>query len=316
MIQLFYLTLSDNNNEYQPVNIHLTEMLLSMTGFGKSVVETEHKKITVEIKSLNSKQLDMSLRLPSAYREVELEMRNRLARRIERGKVEAIVTVENISSEAPTQFNLPLLKAYKKSLEEIAEAIGAPQPADWLSLLMRLPDIMKAETPAEDGHDESDALIKAVDAATDALVEYRREEGRKLEEFFTKRIRQIESLLTEVPRYENERVSKIRSRIEDNLGKLGQVDIDLGRLEQEMIYYIEKLDINEEKQRLRQHLTYFMETLDGETGQGKKLGFISQEMGREINTLGSKSNHAELQKIVVRMKDELEQIKEQVLNVL
>lgn len=316
MIQLFYLTLSDNNNEYQPVNIHLTEMLLSMTGFGKSVVETEHKKITVEIKSLNSKQLDMSLRIPSAYREVELEMRNRLARRIERGKVEAIVTVENISSEAPTQFNLPLLKAYKKSLEEIAEAIGAPQPADWLPLLMRLPDIMKAEAPAEDGHDESDALIKAVDAATDALVEYRREEGRKLEEFFTQRIRQIESLLTEVPRYENERVSKIRSRIEDNLGKLGQVDIDLGRLEQEMIYYIEKLDINEEKQRLRQHLTYFMETLDGETGQGKKLGFISQEMGREINTLGSKSNHAELQKIVVRMKDELEQIKEQVLNVL
>ncbi len=287
-----------------------------MTGFGKSVVETEHKKITVEIKSLNSKQLDMSLRLPSAYRAVELEMRNRLAHRIERGKVEAIVTVENIGSDSPTQFNLPLLKTYKKSLEDIADAIGVSHPADWMPLLMRLPDIMKAEAPAEDEQNESTALIKAADAATDALVEYRREEGRKLEEFFTQRIRQIENLLAEVPRYENERVSKIRTRIEDNLAKLGQVDIDLGRLEQEMIYYIEKLDINEEKQRLRQHLTYFMETLDGETGQGKKLGFISQEMGREINTLGSKSNHAELQKIVVRMKDELEQIKEQVLNVL
>lgn len=287
-----------------------------MTGFGKSVVEIKNKKITVEIKSLNSKQLDMSLRVPSLYREVELELRNRLARKIERGKIEAVVSAESIDNDSTTQFNLPLIKAYKQSLEDIAYSLGVPAPADWLPLLMRLPDIMKAEPSAEADKAETEALMSAAEAAADALVEYRRAEGRKLEEFFTLRINRIEALLAEVPRYENERVSKIRARIEDNLSKLEQVEVDLGRLEQEMIYYIEKLDINEEKQRLKQHLAYFMETLNGEPGQGKKLGFISQEMGREINTLGSKSNHAELQRLVVKMKDELEQIKEQVLNVL
>lgn len=287
-----------------------------MTGFGKSVVEIKNKKITVEIKSLNSKQLDMSLRVPSLYREVELELRNRLARKIERGKIEAVVSAESIDNDSTTQFNLPLIKAYKQSLEDIAYSLGVAAPADWLPLLMRLPDIMKAEPSAEADKAETEALMSAAEAAADALVEYRRAEGRKLEEFFTLRINRIEALLAEVPRYENERVSKIRARIEDNLSKLEQVEVDLGRLEQEMIYYIEKLDINEEKQRLKQHLAYFMETLNGEPGQGKKLGFISQEMGREINTLGSKSNHAELQRLVVKMKDELEQIKEQVLNVL
>lgn len=287
-----------------------------MTGFGKSVVEIDNKKITVEIKSLNSKQLDMSLRIPSVYREIELELRNRLARKIERGKVEAVVSVESLSSDTSAQFNLPLIKAYKQSLEDIARELGIAAPADWLPLLMRLPDIMKADSPAEAGENETDALMKAADAAADALVDYRRTEGRKLEEFFALRIERIDTLLADVPRYETERVSRIRARIEDNLGKLEQVEVDLGRLEQEMIYYIEKLDINEEKQRLKQHLTYFLETIKGEPGQGKKLGFISQEMGREINTLGSKSNHAELQRLVVRMKDELEQIKEQVLNVL
>lgn len=289
-----------------------------MTGFGKSVVEIKNKKITVEIKSLNSKQLDMSLRVPSLYREVELELRNRLARKIERGKIEAVVSAESIDNDSTTRFNLPLIKAYKQSLEDIAYSLGVAAPADWLPLLMRLPDIMKAEPSAEADKAETEALMSAAEAAADALVEYRRAEGRKLEEFFTLRINRIEALLAEVPRYENERVSKIRARIEDNLSKLEQVEVevDLGRLEQEMIYYIEKLDINEEKQRLKQHLAYFMETLNGEPGQGKKLGFISQEMGREINTLGSKSNHAELQRLVVKMKDELEQIKEQVLNVL
>ena len=287
-----------------------------MTGFGKSVVEIKNKKITVEIKSLNSKQLDMSLRVPSLYREVELELRNRLARKIERGKIEAVVSAESIDNDSTTQFNLPLIKAYKQSLEDIAYSLGVPAPADWLPLLMRLPDIMKAEPSAEADKAETEALMSTAEAAADALVEYLRAEGRKLEEFFTLRINRIEALLAEVPRYENERVSKIRARIEDNLSKLEQVEVDLGRLEEEMIYYIEKLDINEEKQRLKQHLAYFMETLNGEPGQGKKLGFISQEMGREINTLGSKSNHAELQRLVVKMKDELEQIKEQVLNVL
>ena len=202
-----------------------------MTGFGKSVVEIKNKKITVEIKSLNSKQLDMSLHVPSLYREVELELRNRLARKIERGKIEAVVSAESIDNDSTTQFNLPLIMAYKQSLEDIAYSLGVAAPADWLPLLMRLPDIMKAEPSAEADKAETEALMSAAEAAADALVEYRRAEGRKLEEFFTLRINRIEALLAEVPRYENERVSKIRARIEDNLSKLEQVEVDLGRLE-------------------------------------------------------------------------------------
>lgn len=291
-------------------------MLLSMTGFGKSVVEVHNKKFTVEIKSLNSKQLDLSMRLPAMLREKEMEMRNAVSRRVERGKVEVNVYVESIACESAVQLNMPLLKAYKTQIEEMASALGIPTPDDWYSVLLRFPETMKTDSATTADEDDFKACSTALDEALDALMQYRRAEGENLEEFFTARIDKITSLLGEVPQFETQRVEHIRARITDNLASLPQIEYDRGRLEQEMIFYIEKLDINEEKQRLTQHLNYFMETLHGHYGQGKKLGFISQEMGREINTLGSKSNHADMQRLVVKMKDELEQIKEQVLNVM
>ena len=291
-------------------------MLLSMTGFSKSIVELPGKKIIVEIKSLNSKQLDLSLRVNPLLREKEMELRNIIARRVERGKVEANIYVESLQAEASMQFNIPVLKAYKQQVEQMASELGIPTPADWYSVLLRFPETLKTETSTAGTSEEFEGAVRAVNEAVDALLQYRGAEGAKLEEFFAIRIENIRTLLACVPRYETERVERIRARIVDNLTQLPQAEYDRSRLEQEMIFYIEKLDINEEKQRLTQHLNYFMETLALPHGQGKKLGFISQEMGREINTLGSKSNHAEMQKIVVRMKDELEQIKEQVLNVL
>ena len=291
-------------------------MLLSMTGFGKAIVEIPNTKITVEIKSLNSKQLDVSARVPAAYREKELEMRNRIARRLERGKVDLSVHVETVVSDTPATLNIALMAQYKTQIETMSQELAIPLPTDWYSVLLRMPEVMKAENSTSLSDEEGDALLKAVDEAIEGLMLFRREEGKKLEEFFAQRIDNIRARLSEVPQYEGERVAKIRARIEDGLAKIKEVDYDKSRLEQEMIYYIEKLDVNEEKQRLTQHLNYFIETMNDTHGQGKKLGFISQEMGREINTLGSKSNHAEMQKIVVRMKDELEQIKEQVLNVM
>lgn len=287
-----------------------------MTGFGKSVVEIPNKKITVEIKSLNSKQLDMTARVPAAYREKELELRNRIAHRLERGKVDLCVHVETVVSETAATINIPLIAQYKQQVEKMSQELSIPMPEDWYSVLLRMPEVMKSETTTSLSEEESEALVKAVDDAVEGLMQFRREEGKKLEEFFTQRIENIRARLSEVPQYEGERIAKIRTRIEEGLAKLKEIDFDKGRLEQEMIFYIEKLDVNEEKQRLTQHLNYFIETMNDTHGQGKKLGFISQEMGREINTLGSKSNHAEMQKLVVRMKDELEQIKEQVLNVM
>ncbi len=287
-----------------------------MTGFGKAVAEADDKKITVEIKSLNSKQLDLSLRLPQLLRENEPELRAEIARKLERGKVEVTVYVEQSGEETVAHFNLPQLKAYRQSLAEMAAELDIPEPADWYGVLMRLPDVMRSDIPISATEAETIALMDATANATEALMQFRRREGEKLEHFFTQRIERIAALLKEVDKFEKERVAHIRERIEDGLAKLTNVEIDRGRLEQEMIYYIEKLDVNEEKQRLTQHLNYFMETMQSAQGQGKKLGFISQEMGREINTLGSKSNHAEMQKLVVKMKDELEQIKEQVLNVM
>ena len=291
-------------------------MLLSMTGFGKSVVEVRNKKITVELKSLNSKQLDLSMRIAPMLREKEMEMRNTIARSLERGKVEASIYVESLGSETSVNFNMPQLQSYKAQIEEMSATLGIPTPSDWYSVLLRFPDVMKNESSNTADDEDFNAAAEALAQALEAQTAYRRAEGMKLEEFFTTRIANITALLAEVPKYESERVEHIRSRIVENLSSLPQVEYDRSRLEQEMIFYIEKLDINEEKQRLTQHLQYFMETMAGEAGQGKKLGFISQVMGREINTLGSKSNHAELQRIVVKMKDELEQIKEQVLNVL
>lgn len=287
-----------------------------MTGFGKSVAQIPNKKITVEIKSLNSKQLDISSRVPAAFREKELEFRNLIASRLERGKVDFQIYAESVGVETTVSLNIPLMAAYKAQVEEMARQLGLAWPDDWYSVLLRFPETVKSELPAALSEEDSATLMAAVSEAIDGLMQFRAKEGVKLTEFFTRRIENIRALLAGVEPYEKERVAKIRARIEENLSKIDGVSFDKNRLEQEMIFYIEKLDVNEEKQRLAQHLNYFMETMDGAPGQGKKLGFISQEMGREINTLGSKSNHAEMQKIVVKMKDELEQIKEQVLNVM
>lgn len=292
-------------------------MLLSMTGFGKAVAETKNKRITVEIKSLNSKQLDLNARIPSVYREKELELRNVVGRPLERGKVDFVVGVETLCPEATSVLNIPVLEACKRQIMEASDALGIDPPDDWYGVLLRFPDTLRSDVPADIDDEETGALFAATGKAVAALMEYRRAEGRKLEEFFSERIRRIGDLLGQVGQFEVQRIDKIRARIEDGMKKIPGVEIDKGRLEQEMIFYIEKLDINEEKQRLTQHLAYFTETLEApQPGQGKKLGFIAQEMGREINTLGSKSNQADMQRIVVKMKDELEQIKEQVLNVM
>lgn len=291
-------------------------MILSMTGFGKAVATTPTKKITVEIKSLNSKQLDISSRIPAAFREKDLEFRNIIASRLERGKVDFQIYSETIGAETTVSLNIPLMAAYKAQVEEMARELQLAWPDDWYSVLMRFPETMRSEMPAAMTDEEAAVLLDTVNGAIDGLMNFRRQEGAKLELFFTQKIENIRTLLNSIEPYEKERVAKIRARIEENLSKLDGISFDMNRLEQEMIFYIEKLDVNEEKQRLAQHLNYFMETMAGNPGQGKKLGFISQEMGREINTLGSKSNHAEMQKIVVKMKDELEQIKEQVLNVM
>lgn len=290
-------------------------MIQSMTGFGKGVAELSNKKIIVEVKSLNSKQLDLSTRVPSFYREKEMDIRSEVARRLERGKVELSIRAENISAETSSHINVPALQNYHQQIVAAAAATGIEVPQDWFSVLMRMPDTLVSES-VELQEDEAEALMQAVKQALDQLEEFRSHEGKGLQEMFTRKLENIAALLKEVEPYEQERVEKIRTRIVENLSKIKEIDYDKNRLEQEMIYYIEKLDINEEKHRLADHLRYFAETMESGRGQGKKLGFIAQEMGREINTLGSKSNHAEMQRIVVRMKDELEQIKEQVLNIM
>ena len=292
-------------------------MILSMTGFGKAVVADKGKKITAEIKSLNSKQLDLSIRLPQAYREIELDLRNKVALSLERGKVDLYIYTEAIDNASVVNLNTPLLKQYKEQIMKMSEELEIPLPVDWYATLLRLPDAIKSDlNRSETDESELTAVGNAVETAISTLIEFRTQEGKRLEAFFREKIANIQALLREVDGYEQERVAKIKGRIQDSLCKLENIEFDKNRFEQEMIFYIEKLDITEEKIRLQNHLDYFLSTLANGHGQGKKLGFISQEMGREINTLGSKSNHAELQKVVVRMKDELEQIKEQVLNVM
>ncbi len=290
-------------------------MIQSMTGFGKGVAELSNKKIIVEIKSLNSKQLDLSTRIPSLYREKEMEIRSEVARRLERGKVDLTIRTENIAAEGSPRVNVGVLKGYHSQIMEAAGELGVEAPQEWFQVLMRMPDVLVTES-AELHDDEAVALMKAVEQALCQIEEFRIHEGKGLQEMFVRKIENIGALLKEVEQYEQERIDKIKGRIIEGLSKIKEIDYDKNRLEQEMIYYIEKLDINEEKHRLADHLRYFIETMESGRGQGKKLGFISQEMGREINTLGSKSNHAEMQRIVVRMKDELEQIKEQVLNIM
>lgn len=277
-----------------------------------------HKKITVEVKSLNSKQLDASVRLPMPYRSVELGLRGLLAQQLQRGKVDVFVTSESADGVVPVNINLPQLKLYKQQIETMTHQLGLPQPNDWHQMLLRLPDVLKNEATTDDVCDDELAVVtQATDEALQSLIEFRAQEGHRLEQFFEEKISAIQQIFGEVDKYENSRVERIKTRITDSLAKLEGVDYDNNRLEQELIFYIEKLDITEEKIRLQNHINYFLETLHAsQPGQGKKLGFIAQEMGREINTMGSKANQAELQQVVVRMKDQLEQIKEQVLNVL
>lgn len=290
-------------------------MIQSMTGFGKASAELEKRKITVEIKSLNSKQLDLSVRMPNLYKEHEMEIRNLLFKRLERGKVDFLIYIENIGNETATQINQSQLEAYYNQIKSSAENLGIDTPTDWFQTLLRLPDVLKYESQEVD-EEEWKAVMGIIEEAITQLQEFRKQEGLMLKNLFESKIQNIADLLIEIEPFEAERVDKIKTRITEALQKIEAFDYDKNRFEQEMIYYIEKLDINEEKSRLTNHLKYFLETMDAPSGQGKKLGFISQEIGREVNTMGSKSNHAEMQQIVVKMKDELEQIKEQVLNVM
>ncbi len=292
-------------------------MIQSMTGYGKAIADLADKKINIEIKSLNSKALDLSTRIAPVYREKEIEIRNEISKALERGKVDFSLWIEKKDAEQlATPINQDVVMAYYKRIKEISASAGIPEPADWFSTLLRLPDVMTKTETQELSEEEWKVVHAAVVEAINGLVEFRKQEGAALEKKFREKIDNITRLLEQVTPYETERVGKIKEHIVEALEKTLSIDYDKNRLEQELIYYIEKLDINEEKQRLGNHLKYFISTLEGGSGQGKKLGFIAQEMGREINTLGSKSNHAEMQKIVVQMKDELEQIKEQVLNVM
>lgn len=291
-------------------------MIYSMTGYGKTVVVYKDKKICVEIKSLNSKSMDLSSRIAPLYREKEMEMRQMIAKVLLRGKIDFSIWIEREAGVDATPINATLVENYYKQLKDISCKTGIPEPADWFSVLMRMPDIL-AKVEVEVLDDDEWALVQtAVSEAIEQLVEFRRQEGAALQRKFTEKIDNIARLLSEIEPYEKARIEKIKARIIDSLQAIPEAEYDKNRLEQELIYYIEKLDISEEKQRLSNHLKYFRETMNELQGQGKKLGFIAQEMGREINTTGSKSNQAEMQKIVVKMKDELEQIKEQVLNVL
>jgi uncharacterized protein (TIGR00255 family) len=286
-----------------------------MTGFGKVTAELPTQKVTVEVKTLNSKQLDISTRMPFIYKEKEMEIRSHLLKSLERGKIEFTMQVENIGKDAATQINAAIVESYVAQINDIANKLNVPPPMDWFAVLLRLPETLKSEITEID-ENEWDVLRQIIDQAIVHLTDFRIQEGAMLQKLFTTKINNISRLLTEIEEYEGERLEKIKARILDNLEKVASIDYDKNRFEQEMIYYIEKLDVNEEKSRLVNHLKYFIDTMEEGHGQGKKLGFIAQEIGREINTLGSKSNHAEMQQIVVRMKDELEQIKEQVLNVL
>ena len=294
-------------------------MLKSMTGYGRITRVLGDKKISCEIKSLNSKQIDINFKLPANYREYELEYRSLIAKYIVRGKVDVVVAVEEDSLKNRPLINKSVIKAYYEQIKNISNDISIPEPCsdNWFRILLSMPDVYQTDTVSASNEDSTEILSVVKDSLL-AFDKFRQQEGNTLESFLKERIKRISLLLTEVDKYEKERVQRIKERILDELKQLTAKSdiIDQNRLEQEMIFYIEKLDISEEKSRLKCHLEYFVNTIDDEQNQGKKLGFISQEIGREINTLGSKSNHSEIQKIVVMMKDELEQIKEQVLNVL
>lgn len=291
-------------------------MILSMTGYGKSEAVFEGKKIHVEIKSLNSKSLDLSTRIAPLYREKEIEIRKMVAAALERGKVDMNVWVEK-TLQSSASINEEAVQNYVQQIRQISQNCGISEPQNnWWEVMVRLPDTLLSSQVETLDEAEWEVVKKAIEEALDNLQDFRRQEGAALEQKFTQKLDNIECLLKQIETYETTRVAKIKERIISGLSELKAVAYDQNRLEQELIYYIEKLDISEEKQRLANHLKYFRETMADGHAQGKKLGFIAQEMGREINTTGSKSNQAEMQNIVVKMKDELEQIKEQVLNAL
>ena len=288
-----------------------------MTGFGKATVAYKEKKINVEVKSLNSKTLDLSTRIAPLYREKEMEIRQFIAKNLERGKIDFSIWIEKDVVADATPINMALVENYYQQIKKISAQTGIPEPADWYATLLRLPDVTTKTDVEELTDEEWKAAQQAIDEAVNHLIEFRRQEGAALQKKFTEKVDNIQALLASIVPYEKSRVEKIKTNIVNGLQQIPNVEYDKNRLEQELIYYIEKLDISEEKQRLSNHLKYFRETMNEEGhGVGKKLGFIAQEMGREINTTGSKSNQAEMQNIVVKMKDELEQIKEQVLNAL
>lgn len=291
-------------------------MIQSMTGYGKAIVTYKEKKINVEIKSLNSKSLDLSTRIAPLYREKEMEIRQQVSSALERGKIDFSIWIEKDIANEVNPINSDIVAHYYQQIKQIAKTTGIPEPLDWFQTIVRLPDIT-LKTEIEVLKDEEWNMAKqAIEEALQNLISFRQQEGAALQNKFNEKIDNIARLLQEIEPYERMRVEKIRTRIVDGLEQIPNAEYDKNRLEQELIYYIEKLDISEEKQRLANHLKYFRDTMNETTPNGKKLGFIAQEMGREINTTGSKSNLAEMQNIVVQMKDELEQIKEQVLNAL
>jgi len=282
-----------------------------MTGFGKASLQLSTKKITVEVKSLNSKGLDLNTRMPSVYRENELALRNLLAQKLERGKVDFSLFVEVTGEETSSKINAPIVKAYIAQMKAI---LPDADETELMKMAVRMPDTMKTEREEIDPN-EWKQIQTVIDEAIENMLSFRTSEGASLEKEFTLRIENIRSYMNQALALDPERVTAIKERLQTAIDEL-KVNVDTNRFEQELIYYLEKLDITEEKVRLTNHLDYFLQTLNGSEANGRKLGFITQEMGREINTMGSKSNHAEMQKLVVMMKDELEKIKEQVLNVL
>jgi uncharacterized protein (TIGR00255 family) len=282
-----------------------------MTGFGKASLQLPSKKITVEIKSLNSKGLDLNTRMSSIYREMELGLRNQISQLLERGKIDFSLYIEITGEETASKINVPIVKGYMNQLKEVNES---GDETELLKMAIRMPDALKTEREEID-EKEWQEIQKVINQALENIVQFRKDEGVSLEKEFQLRIAKIRSLMTEAVAYDTERVTTVKTRLRTALDEL-KVAVDENRFEQELIFYLEKYDITEEKVRLENHLNYFIETLSGNEPNGRKLGFITQEMGREINTMGSKSNHAEMQKLVVMMKDELEKIKEQVLNVL
>jgi uncharacterized protein (TIGR00255 family) len=286
-------------------------MIQSMTGFGKATLQLPTKKITIEVKSLNSKGLDLNVRMPSLYREMELGLRNLIASKLERGKIDFSIYIESTAEQTSTRVNVPIVKAY---INQLLEVYPDADTTELMKMAVRMPDTMKVEREEID-ESEWATIQTVIEEALQNILNFRKDEGESLEKEFQLRIANIRQFMNEALALDPERVQAIKERLQTAIAEL-QVNVDENRFEQELIYYLEKLDITEEKVRLTNHLDYFLDTIKGTEANGRKLGFITQEMGREINTMGSKSNHAQMQKLVVQMKDELEKIKEQVLNVL